>query len=258
MSKTTNKKQLDILISTMQLNVDIARGWSTRNKEEVNKVWRKLESELNAAGPPSKTVPEWKKVWCDQKKYVRHKAAQNFKSSHGTGGGPNMEQTFSATEEAIYNLINMKESVEGVAKTYGLGSSKQNPQSLQSELDDFLLLDCEVLQTSVCNSDNTPEKPPLKKMKTSVQKENIQGSSRDVLVEEISIQKEMLKAMAEQQQNTKKVYRSIDRLCDLKKEMLREQKRHNLVMEQLRLREVEDKIDKNRRLLEIEDLKYSH
>ncbi|XP_075165429.1 uncharacterized protein LOC142237864 [Haematobia irritans] len=131
-SKTTNKKQLDILISTMQLNVDIARGWSTRNKEEVNKVWHKLESELNAAGPPSKTVPEWKKVWCDQKKYVRHKAAQNFKSSHGTGGGPNMEQTFSATEEAIYNLINMKESVEGVAKTYGLGSSKQNPQSLQS------------------------------------------------------------------------------------------------------------------------------
>lgn len=62
--------------------------------------------------------------------------------------------------------------------------------------------------------------------------------------------------MVEQQQMTKKVYRSIDRLNDLKKEELKEQKRHNLVMEKLRLREVEDKIEKNRRLLELEDLKH--
>lgn len=61
--------------------------------------------------------------------------------------------------------------------------------------------------------------------------------------------------MKEQQQNTKKIYRGIDRLYDLKKEELAEAKRHNLQMEKLRLREVEDKIEKNRRLIELEELK---
>lgn len=74
-------------------------------------------------------------------------------------------------------------------------------------------------------------------------------------MENMEIQKQMLKAMVEQQAMTKKVYRSIDRLYDLKKAESRELKRHHLKMEQFRLREVESKLEKNRRLMELEDLK---
>lgn len=41
----------------------------------------------------------------------------------------------------------------------------------------------------------------------------------------------------------------------IKNETLEETKRHNWVMESWRQKEVEDKIEKNRRLLEIEELK---
>ncbi|XP_058975034.1 uncharacterized protein LOC131806875 [Musca domestica] len=259
MSKTTNKKQLDILLTSMQLHSDIARGWFKGGKEELNRVWRNLEAELNAAGPPSKSVAEWKKVWADQKKYVRQKAAQNLKYSRGTGGGPNMEQKFSANEEAIYDLVGMKESVEGVAIKYGLGSSTstiQNPERLPNEILELLEPDGEEAECpAVHSNEDTPQKPPAKKIKISGQHFNTQASARDVLSEEIDIQKRMLDAMIEQQQISKKVYRSIDRLYEVKKEELKEQKRHNLIMEKLRLREVEDKIEKNRRLLELEELK---
>lgn len=279
-SKTTNKKQLDILLTSMQLHSDIARGWFKGGKEELNRVWRNLEAELNAAGPPSKSVAEWKKVcttkfdlynaqmtkmqnlfqvWADQKKYVRQKAAQNLKYSRGTGGGPNMEQKFSANEEAIYDLVGMKESVEGVAIKYGLGSSTstiQNPERLPNEILELLEPDGEEAECpAVHSNEDTPQKPPAKKIKISGQHFNTQASARDVLSEEIDIQKRMLDAMIEQQQISKKVYRSIDRLYEVKKEELKEQKRHNLIMEKLRLREVEDKIEKNRRLLELEELK---
>lgn len=193
-------------------------------------------------------------VWCDQKKYVRHKAAQNLKLSRGTGGGPNMEQKFSTMEEAIYALIGMKESVEGVANTFGLGSSsttipnpQPNPESVPTAFAEFLVPDDEVVESIVFDTD-TPEKPPAKKMRTTAQNyRETQGFSRDVLTEEISIQKKMLEAMMEQQQNTKKLYRSVDRLYDLKKEELKEQKRHNMVMENLRLKEVENNIEYKKR-----------
>lgn len=47
-------------------------------------------------------------------KYIRQNAAQNLNNKKSTGGGPNKEQTFTATDEAIYQLTGMKSSVEDV------------------------------------------------------------------------------------------------------------------------------------------------
>ncbi|XP_065370347.1 uncharacterized protein LOC135962375 [Calliphora vicina] len=258
MSKTTNKKQLEMLLDAMQTHPGIACGMYKGSKEELNRFWRNLEAELNSAGPPQKSVSEWKKVWCDQKKYVRQKAGQNLKSSKGTGGGPNMEQKFSGIEEAIYNLVGMKESVEGVADKFGLGgyyknTNKQTETNIENILEEILVADDDSNEIQK----ECPSQPPAKKIKKTPIGLPPQVSSADILAEEIGIQKNMLQVMKEQQQTTKKIYRSIDRLYDLKKEELQEQKRHNLVMEKLRLTEVQDKIEKNRRLLELENLKYN-
>lgn len=198
-------------------------------------------------------------VWSDQKKYVRQKAAQNLKLSKGTGGGPNMEQKFSGIEEAIYNLIGMKESVEGVANTFGLGCSSSARKKTEENVEVLL---AEILEADDVNNENESFKelsqPPEKRIKKNPVQLPAQISSANILAEEISIQKKMLEAMKQQSETSKKVYRSIDRLYDLKKEELKEQKRHNLVIENLRLREVEDKIEKNKRLLELENLKYDN
>lgn len=189
-----------------------------------------------------------------------------------------MEQAFSANEEIIYNLICMKDSVEGVSKKFGLGAS-----SVEKTLE--ILLDStsdDEPKSSGVDNEETPQKPPAKKLKLDSKEDPSevlallpsdtetpskapvnkfkprpkQTFTTDILKEEIGIQKEMLEVMKEQLQSTKKIYRSIDHLHDLKKAELKEIKRHNLVMEQLRLREIEDKIEKNRRLLELQELKH--
>ncbi|XP_055903165.1 uncharacterized protein LOC129939243 isoform X2 [Eupeodes corollae] len=126
MSKTTNKGQLEMLLNLMEAQRDIACGFHKKTKEEVALFWQMVENKLNSCGPPRKTQTEWKKVWSDQKKYIRSKAAANLKARNGTGGGPNKEQPFSDYEQAIYVLIGMKESVEGVsATTFGLDARKR-------------------------------------------------------------------------------------------------------------------------------------
>ncbi|XP_046803754.1 uncharacterized protein LOC124419187 [Lucilia cuprina] len=165
-SKTTNKKQLEMLLDAMQTHQGIACGMYKGSKEDLNRFWRNLEAELNSAGPRQKSVSEWKKVWCDQKKYVRQKAAQNLKSSKGTGGDPNMEQKFSGIEEAIYNLIGMKESVEGVANKFGLGGSykntnKQTDSNIENILEEILVTDDDSNEIQK----ECPSQPPAKKIK---------------------------------------------------------------------------------------------
>lgn len=178
---------------------------------------------------------------------MRQKAQQNLKMAKGTGGGPNAEQKLSATEEAIYALAGMKESVEGVSDSFGLGSSKRQSVAppLPSDPQPPLPLDpppplpesdfgAWVENNGGSTEEDTPQKPPPKRFKKSAQ-----CVVQQALLENMEIQKQMLKAMVEQQAMTKKVYRSIDRLYDLKKAESRELKRHHLKMEQFRLREVE-------------------
>ena len=52
---------------------------------------------------------------------MRLKAANNLKNQRSTGGGPNQTKSFTPIESAIYDLIGMKESVEGLesCKTFG-------------------------------------------------------------------------------------------------------------------------------------------
>ncbi|XP_067648035.1 uncharacterized protein [Eurosta solidaginis] len=134
MSKSTNKQQIELLIDLMQSHPEIAQGCFKGGKEALHRFWRKAEEELNSAGPPAKCIAEWKKVWADQKKYVRQKAANNHKSSRGTGGGPNNEYKFSTTERAIFELIGMKESVEGVGNKFGLPSRKKILQQINGNI----------------------------------------------------------------------------------------------------------------------------
>lgn len=53
---------MGILVNMMEENPAIARGFFKGNKEEPTRFWEKVNVELNAAGPPTKTIVEWKKV----------------------------------------------------------------------------------------------------------------------------------------------------------------------------------------------------
>ncbi|XP_036341051.1 uncharacterized protein LOC118750438 [Rhagoletis pomonella] len=141
MAKTTNKTQLELLVQLMDSQPGIARGFFKGGKEELAKFWRSAEIKLNSAGPPMKTVAEWKKVHKGTDllhisiKFLLQ-VAQNVRARTGTGGGPNTEKTFTATEEAIYKLISMKESVEGiVVPKFGLQAEQAELTIDSDEMD---------------------------------------------------------------------------------------------------------------------------
>ncbi|XP_036338352.1 uncharacterized protein LOC118748136 [Rhagoletis pomonella] len=117
MSKTTNRKQVEILISLMETKPDIARDFHKGNRKEVSRFWRNPEVYQTPQTHPKKNTTEWKKVWTD-KKNMCLKRRRKISSSKGTGGGPNTQQKLSSNEETIYKLIGMKESVEGILGVY--------------------------------------------------------------------------------------------------------------------------------------------
>lgn len=280
----------------MEANSDIARGYFKGSKEALTRFWRKAEVELNSIGPPSKCIAEWKKVryhfqdryfiyvfvyfkvWADQKKYVRHKAAQNLKEKRCTGGGPNKEVKFSATEEAIYNLTAMKSSVEGVsAKLFGLNSpnSKTNDETPTPEetifVDNHVSQPIEVEElveelVEYIPSSTCPKIPILPKSDVGKEASKI---SYDALQDELKVQKELLETIKkmeanqkEQEQSRKRIYRALDKINDnqqkhfktmetLKRHEIEELRRHNAFIENLRAKEVEYKLEKNRIEMEL-------
>ncbi|XP_017473418.1 PREDICTED: uncharacterized protein LOC108364305 [Rhagoletis zephyria] len=292
MSKTTNRNQLEILINLMQGNPGIARGFYTGSKDDLNRFWRKAEAELNSAGPPSKNVAEWKKVWADQKKYVRQNAANNNRQRKGTGGGPNIGYKFSATESAIFELIGMKESLIGVAKLFGLDvvetdeTEEPLPQREEtlSQREETLPQRQETITTrneafeeieeeiEICGIGENEHSSVKFCKPTPVRKEvpKQKGHASGVLAEELNIQREMCNilknGMIEQERSMKKLYRTLDSLYvvqkqhfktmeQIKSSELEEIKRHNVTMEKLRLREIEAKLEEKLLLWETEELK---
>lgn len=46
----------------MAENPDLAAGFSKQGKDRQEALWKETAADLNSAGPPTKTVSEWKRV----------------------------------------------------------------------------------------------------------------------------------------------------------------------------------------------------
>ncbi|XP_055910557.1 uncharacterized protein LOC129944924 [Eupeodes corollae] len=225
----------------MQENSEIAKGSTKSNREKVTEFWNRLTLELNSAGPPVKSEFEW------------NKASANKMHQKGTGGGPNKTQKFSPSEEDIFQLVGMKEAVEGVGSSlsFGLARPQNDIQSAkQCEYDATLhpnevecveAVDDFLFETELMQEDNSVQPTPT----TSQAAKKRKMSTNDIIVEELQTQKILCNKVTEgvsvmRDHNTevqcgiKKMYRSLDRLGDINKELLKEQQRHNKEMENLR------------------------
>ncbi|XP_055913460.1 uncharacterized protein LOC129947048 [Eupeodes corollae] len=286
----------------MEKNTDIATGFTTyRAKEDLAKFWKKTETELNSLGPPIKSISDWKKVWLDKKKYIRNKMSENIKNKKATGGGQFKEHKFSRLEETIIRICSMKDSIEGCrnASSFGLPScskkrkmgnqDKENVPSLQASLECVLDFDESHSKSPVDRQQIEPEPQPvaddiMNSSKSSKKRKSFNTTNPEYLEQELSSQKEICTKIGkavdfleshqeEFSQKVQKIYRSIDRLYDQQKLMLKEMcrhniqleqqkqqkfeeiKRHNNKMENLRLKEIESKIKFKEDLIQIEEEK---
>lgn len=167
---------------------------------------------------------------------MRAKAALNVKTRNATGGGPHKEYKFSDTEQAIYNLVGMKESVEGVAAvSFGLNSSEKKrkatneneepPEKLLNtvpvqEIDLLTEVELATLGIETHDEEIMQKKDSRPRGSASAHK----STASEVLEKELLIQKELcetvkvlVEGIKEQHRITTKIYRSLEDLYDIQK-----------------------------------------
>lgn len=253
-------------------NPSIAQNYTKQNKATVMAFWNELHVALNSAGPPTKTVFEWKKVlivnnrvhgllilywtfnkvWNDQKRYVRKKCAKNKQESQATGGGPNKTVPLTATEESVLQIIGGNEAVEGLEEGIDFGFvSETTVENLEPDVQSSLPTGPTVSSCSIQNVYTpSPKKKKLEAISSTIEKELENQEKLCKCIDEAVLEikennKEVIKIM-------ERIHNALENNNDLKKLELAEQKRHNQVLEEQNAMKIEIK----QKLLEIEELKY--
>ncbi|XP_036344003.1 uncharacterized protein LOC118753234 [Rhagoletis pomonella] len=99
-----NKKQKSIMAEYMQEHPDLARNIlpnCAQGRTVAQRLWEQLSLKLNSAGPPTKELKMWCKVFADQKQHVKKKLSFNKASKQKTGSGPYQEKLLTASEELL-------------------------------------------------------------------------------------------------------------------------------------------------------------
>ncbi|XP_053967885.1 uncharacterized protein LOC128869369 [Anastrepha ludens] len=120
----------------------------------------------------------------------------------GTGGGPNGTQTFSSAEEAIYQLLDIKESVDGIetSQCYGLPAKKARVNPNTEDLSEIVVLDEEVPGSSAWVFEppqhQSEYSPKSSKQPNSATKPKKQTSS-ELVIKELETQQELCTKVGE-------------------------------------------------------------
>ncbi|KAL7725264.1 hypothetical protein ACLKA6_007768 [Drosophila palustris] len=135
MRKHKNSVQDEIFLKFMEKQPDIARGFTKGDRIAVDSKWAALAADLNDAGPPTKNVLGWKKVWSDWKGAIRKKLAHNRRETSATGGGPYAQLALSDAEQTVATLCGLYKMIEGdVARAFGVPDTDDAKSPLFSSI----------------------------------------------------------------------------------------------------------------------------
>ncbi|KAL7723115.1 hypothetical protein ACLKA6_003085, partial [Drosophila palustris] len=135
MRKHKNSVQDEIFLKFMEKQPDIARGFTKGDRIAIDSKWAALAADLNDAGPPTKNVLGWKKVWSDWKGAIRKKLAHNRRETSATGGGPYAQLALSDAEQTVATLCGLYKMIEGdVARAFGVPDTDDAKSPLFSSI----------------------------------------------------------------------------------------------------------------------------
>ncbi|XP_017493717.1 PREDICTED: uncharacterized protein LOC108381829 isoform X1 [Rhagoletis zephyria] len=131
--KITNSKQFERLVHLMQSNPGIARGTRTfgQNKIQNDEQWDAFATEINSFGPPNRSRKEWQRVWINYKAKTKKKISANNRNIRTTGGGPSEEQTLSALEQVVADILHTDVSVNPPGNVFGIVEMDEDEQNVE-------------------------------------------------------------------------------------------------------------------------------
>ncbi|XP_067614460.1 uncharacterized protein [Eurosta solidaginis] len=227
-SKITRQQYADLL-ELLQEKPSMAHGFSKCSEEEASEFWKKVAEELNSMGQPQKDITSWKKVWLDWKAYIKRKLAENKKEQTATGGGRNRQHHFNEMEEAVVRLTALETSTNGIENTVRVGLSIAADSENEIEAD-----------VSMTSSSRSPAPP----RRVSSARKPTDTNTAEVLQDHFLLQKEFQEktiahySIQEQKledfcSGIRRLYRAMEKHCDLKNAEVEETRRHNQSMEDL-------------------------
>ncbi|XP_067614119.1 uncharacterized protein [Eurosta solidaginis] len=112
----------------MKAHPDLSKGLlkSANGRNAASNLWKRVTSQLNAVGPPSRDVAGWKKVWADYKVHLKSKMRRNKTSVSGTGGGPSGVVALTHLEEEVSKLLSADKSMSGTISTSRFGAKPKS------------------------------------------------------------------------------------------------------------------------------------
>ncbi|XP_067615184.1 uncharacterized protein [Eurosta solidaginis] len=263
----------------MAENPEIGKGFQKKSKDKVLAFWKKLNNSLNSMGPLSKSISEWKKVWIDQKRYVRNKAVENTKNRKKTGGGPCKQHVFSVLEQSILDITASVAAAEGVEddKPFGLNATKSTGKQRENNSSDedssssedseveLSCMDNSLDENSTETAGDTQRESALPAQKTSQQTRKKINPS-ELLNIELDVQKEMNDNVrkgleiqshhyTEIEGHLKELNQGLENFQNIQNSLLKETKRHNSEIERLRKIEVDRKLILINSQIEVQNLK---
>ncbi|KAI8117063.1 uncharacterized protein LOC111687944 [Lucilia cuprina] len=123
--KRTTDKQYSLLTHEMsRFSLQNRSG----KKVDATKHWNNLTEKLNALGPPYRTIPQWKKVWTD---FRRFHSKRGFKSK------PKFTKSIKK-EPTPYNQLFPTDVDEGQAEQEQVPAAEQNKTATSSKVAQFL------------------------------------------------------------------------------------------------------------------------
>ncbi|XP_067613957.1 uncharacterized protein [Eurosta solidaginis] len=232
MGKKRNPKQEEILLSFMQGNEAIAKGFTKGDRVDVEAKWGELTKSLNAVGPPCKDLAGWKKSWVDWKSTIKKKLSDNRREVNSSGGGPYSQQPISPTEEAIAVLCSLYKSVNGMDGVRRYGPSQAPTTSSNREVPG------DGAEKSADESSNSIAESTTNKAATIEPRNTSRARRRSIDTFE--------KMCMEQNAAFDRIARAFDELLTFKKKELeikeqeeKERKRHNEILEEIEMLKLE-------------------
>ena len=219
-------------------------------------------------------------MWIDQKRYIRSKATANIRNRRQSKG-------LTENEQRILELVGIKESVDGLENTLILGLSENftdNHKEVKRvttppvDIEEPEHLPCcskQITSPTLDKSNKeTSENNPLQEIgtedllaKETETVENLCSPKKgDHIIQEVATEENFCSQITqlcdsvksdskELEIGIKRIYRALEKSNELRVKKLKLQEQHNALIEQLRTKEVESKIEKNKKLIEIEEMK---
>ncbi|XP_017461173.1 PREDICTED: uncharacterized protein LOC108354504 isoform X2 [Rhagoletis zephyria] len=159
------------MIDFMENHSQLAKGIlkTANGKSTSNSLWKTLVEDLNAAGPPTRDVAGWKKVWADYKNHLKSKLRKNKNSLADTGGGPSKYCSLTPLEEQVERLMAMGEAIDGTVGASNFGSiyaGQDAERSISSEAVGENFADCDdVMEICLESNENatSQQQTPVKR-----------------------------------------------------------------------------------------------